>query len=137
MDFAGLPHMACYLHRSGKRLTAQDKVVLTAGQGELLSLLPYRVTGVSVDVKTEDRNLIVRWAIKREGVEGDFVPHAVRIEVADAAGALDPDLARNATSDTNGKGTMRLPLSESEREQRWTVMVRDALTGIQGQARQP
>ena len=98
VEFAGLPHTACYLQRSGKRLTAQDKVVLTAGQGELLSLLPYVVTGVSVDVKAEDRDLVVRWAIKREGVAGDFLPHVVRIEVADAAGVLDPDLARNATS---------------------------------------
>ena len=106
VDFTGLPHTACYIQRSGKRLTAQDKVVLTAGQGELLSLLPYSVTGVSVDVKAEDRDLIVRWAIKREGVEGDFLPHAVRIEVADAAGALNADLARNATSDADGTGTI-------------------------------
>ncbi len=137
LEFAGLPHTACYLQRSGQRLTGQDKVVLTAGQGELLSLLPYVVTGVSVDLKAEDQDLVVRWAIKRGDVAGDFLPHAVRIEVADAAGVLDPDLARNTTSRADGTGTMRLSLSESEREQRWAVTVRDVLTGIQGQARQP
>ncbi len=137
VDFAGLPHTACYIQRSGKRLTEQDRVVLTAGQGELLSLLPYSVTGVSVDVKADDRDLIVRWAIKRESVEGDFLPHVVRIEVADVVGARNADLARNATSDAGGTGTMRLPLSESEEHQRWNVTVRDVLTGIKGQAGQP
>jgi len=52
-------------------------------------------------------------------------------------GALDPDLARNATSDADGSGTMRLPLSETEGKLRWKVTVRDVLTGMQGQAQQP
>ena len=137
VDLTNLPHTACYLERSGKRLSAHDKVVLTSGRGELLSLLPYAVTSISVDVKTQDRNLVVSWAIQREGTEADFLPHAVRIEVVDAAGALNPDLARNATSDADGTGTMRLPLSESEGRQRWTVTVRDVLTGLQGRAQQP
>ena len=138
VDFTGLPYVAGYVQRSGKRLSPNEKIVLTAGTGEILTLLPYHVTAISVDAKTEDGDLVVHWTIQRASDDGDCATHVVRIEVADNAGSLDPDLARNVTSGADGTGNgLHIPLSETEGKQHWTVMVRDVLTGIQGTAVQP
>jgi len=134
---AGLPYKTGYIHDTGKRLTPTDKVVLTAGQGSLLALLPYTVNGVAVDVRLEDRDLVVHWKLQCDVANPDFVPHSVHIEVTDAANVANPDLARNATSGADGTGTIRIPLSESEQKQKWKLTVRDVLTGLQGSASQP
>jgi hypothetical protein len=138
-DCSELQFAACYDARSGKRVEMNGPVApleLTPAEGEILTLLPYVVKGVAANLQTENRTLAVGWRIVREAEGGgDFAPHAVRIEVTDAETAEpNPDLCRNATSDPDGKGFIRIPLSLADAERKWNVMVKDVLTGCQGTA---
>ena len=140
-DCSAVKYAAGYDAQNGKRIEAGDSLVpveVAAAQGRILSLLPYVVKGVSAQATEGNRALTVTWRINREAEAGGeaepFAPHVVRIDVVNArTGEANPDLGRNVTSDANGQGEIRIPLSLAEAESQWHVVVTDILTG--GQAR--
>jgi len=136
VDCSALRYVAAYEQSSGQRLASGPvfEIAATAAEGKLITLLPYVVRNISAQVTESDRNLLVSWQINRETPPGGaaelFVPHVVRIDIVAAeTGVVNLDLSRNITSDINGQGTVKIPLSVSEVGAKWNIVVRDILTG--------
>jgi hypothetical protein len=114
----------------GKYLGEMDAVerVVTPGPLHLLAALPAKVSGVRLELPAPEvrPGETVEFTAGLEGAKG--VGTVFRIEWTDPDGKPVPHYALNlAAPSGQGRGTVTLALDD--RPGRWTVSVRDVLTG--------
>lgn len=103
---------------------------LRPGEPELFALLPYRVSGLEVDVPDAIQAggaLPVRARLLTdEGEPGDHVVHA-RLRREDGTVIADNFMLEE------GKGTFRVPTAFNDPPGEWTLRVTDVLSGVQAE----
>ena len=127
---AGAPAARWARRRTGAYLGGGRSLrdVVEPAARRLYSVLPYRVTGVSITapdsvVAGADATVSVR-------VNRATEQHVVRITVTQPNGQDADWFARNVVA-PRGQATVVLPFAESDAAGKWTVKVRDVLTGIE------
>jgi hypothetical protein len=131
VDVSALGNLKVYDMRKGALLQAADgkiTIEMQAGDGYPLALLPYAIDGIKVASDVKNGALSVEWELASAAKE--FATQVARVEVTDAAtGRVLPHLCANIVTGPNGKGSVALPLSEEEQARKFTVKVRDVLSG--------
>jgi len=122
--------------RAGKYLGETDTIEarLATGVAALYALLPYRITGVTVecaDAITAGETLRVRCTVAVEGADaGD---HVVHVELADPEGNVIRPYARNVLAE-GGTGEMEFALPLNAAAGEWTVSAREVASGVTAMA---
>ncbi|NLF68383.1 MAG: hypothetical protein GX575_04930 [Candidatus Anammoximicrobium sp.] len=102
---------------------------LAPGDTALYASLPYRVTGLEVQVPeraTAGASVELGCAVRADGQQlGDHVFH---VELCDAAGRTVPHYAQNVLAPA-GRSTLQIPLALNEVPGAWTIRLGDMLTG--------
>ena len=116
----------------GKVATISDRV--PRGIARVYAALPYRVTGLSVDVPTTAAVgdiVAVKCRIETEG--GTPGPHVFHVSVQEPGGEDAPERLEYACNimAEKGAGSANIPLAYSDKPGTWTVRVRDVATGMQ------
>lgn len=131
VDVSALGDLHVHDMRKGAVLKPDNgKITLEmrAGDGYPLALLPYTVDELKVSAERKESDLVVRWEVA--GTVKGCPPHVVRVEAVDAAtGKAVPHLCANVTTGPNGRGGVAFPLSEEEQGRKFSVKVRDVLSG--------
>jgi hypothetical protein len=124
-----------YNVRNGEYLGFSDNatVDLPSFQARLLALLPYRVSGLAVSapscVQAGDRVTIE----VRVRATGDAPgPHVFRLNVESPTGHRVPLYAQTRTG-SDGRAVFTIPFAYNDRQGRWTLTVRDVLSGTVAQ----
>lgn len=114
--------------------TAEARVSLAPGETALYACLPYRVAGVQVTVPgqaTVGDALRVGLAVRADvATRGDHVLH---VELLAPDGKPVWPYTRNVLT-LAGRADVEIPLAFSDPAGRWTIRVRDVLTGAMGEA---
>ena len=99
-------------------------------QTRVYALLPYRVTGMTLDVS---RSIVVGTDLRTTaGIATEGAgpgPHVFRIEVADPHGELVYPYCRNVLAES-GRCTVAVPIALNDLPGTWTVSIRDVLTDV-------
>ncbi len=116
----------------GKVDTISDR--LPRGIARVYTVLPYRVTGLSVELpKTAAAGdvLTVGCHIETEG--GEPGPHVFHVSVQEPGGEDAPERPEYACNimAEKGAGSAEIPFAYSDTSGTWTVRVRDVTTGMQ------
>lgn len=125
-----------YDARAGRYLGRTDSLTadLRPGQGTVYALLPYRVTGV--EVTGPERAIAGTVATLTAQVRSSAPTpgdHVLRVEVRDPAGAVSEAYSRNVPAE-RGRAEIAIPFALNDAPGSWTVSVRDAVTGVTGEA---
>ncbi len=120
-----------YNIRAGKHLgrAASDTATLDPVAPLCYALLPYRVTGVEVDLPSAGKPgqiVPVKLALKASG--GRMARHVLRVDVHGPDGKPRTYYSRNLDT-TGGKAEMTIPLALNDPAGRWAVRVKDIATG--------
>lgn len=112
-----------------------DRVQATVPPGgtALYALLPYRVSRMQVKAPAAVKageELVAQVSVAAGGKPGD---HVVHVELINPQGQALWHYARNELL-PGGQGSLRVPLALNEARGKWTVRVRDVLTGTEGEA---
>ena len=121
-----------YNIRAGKYLgqAAGDTTMLDPVAPTCYALLPYRVTGVEVQVPASARRgqiVPVRLAVKTAG-GGEIARHVLRVDVLWPDGSPRTYYSRNLDT-VAGKAEMTIPLALNDARGTWRVRVKDIATG--------
>jgi hypothetical protein len=134
IDFGRKAHV--YDVRGRRYLGQVDRVPATLPPGEtaLYALLPYRVSGLTVKAPATVKageELVAQVALLASGKAGD---HVVRVEVVDPRGQSVWCYARHELLPAGGPAGLRVPTALNDAKGKWTLRVRDVLTGTEGAA---
>ncbi|MCY3022257.1 MAG: hypothetical protein NTW87_24870 [Planctomycetota bacterium] len=131
VDVSALGSFRVYDMRKGALLQAANGKVaieMQAGDGYPLSLLPYTVEGLKAAGEVKHGALAIKWELASDAKA--FAPHVARVEVLDAAtGKAVSHLSANVVTGQDGKGSVLFPVSEEESGRKFSVRVRDVLSG--------
>lgn len=121
--------------RERKSLGRIDRltVPMAPGQARLYSLLPYQVAAVEVTVPEPPRvgqDLVFTARVRASAPPGR---HVFRVELVAPDGSIPAAYARTLAADA-GVLQDQLPLADNDPPGRWTLRVREVLTGVMGQA---
>jgi hypothetical protein len=114
-------------------LVSQIQATIAPGDTALFACLPYQVTGLTVKSAAQvhaGQQLPLSVAVKASGTLGDHVFHAELV----APDGRTPWQYRYNRLAPAGKLNLSLPLALNDQPGRWTVKVRDVLTGTTGMA---
>ena len=122
--------------RARKYLGEVDRAQTTLPPGEtaLYALLPYRVEGLGLNAPASVKageELVARVNLVASGTAGD---HVIHVELLDPKGQSVWCYAGNELLPA-GKGVVRVPLALNDAKGKWTLRVRDVLTGAQSEAK--
>jgi len=122
--------------RAHKYIGEVDRVQTTLAPGDtaMYALLPYRVEGLGMNVPAvvkAGEELVARLSLVAVGTVGDHVAH---VELLDPQGHSVWCYTRNELL-PGGKGVVRVPLALNDAKGKWTLRVRDVLTGAQSEAK--
>jgi len=122
--------------RARKYLGEVDRIQTTLPPGEtaLYALLPYQVHGLGLNVPAAVKagdELVAQVNLIAGAKAGDHVIHA---ELLDPSGRSVWCYARNDLL-PGGRGTLRVPLALNDAKGKWTLKVRDVVTGAAGEAK--
>ncbi len=128
LQLTGTHHL--YDTRRKAYLGEADRIAfpLQPGRPELFALLPYRVTGVNVQVPeqaTAGEVLETSVEVTATRQPGD---HVVHVELRDPTGKVSPSDTYNMHTQA-GKGALRIPLALDALAGTWSLHARDAVTG--------
>ncbi len=102
---------------------------LAPGETALYASLPYRVTGLEVQVPeraTAGTSMELSCAVRADGPQlGDHVLH---VEFRDPAGRILPHYRQNVLAPA-GRTTLQIPLALNDAPGAWSIQVCDVLTG--------
>lgn len=121
--------------RAGAYLGEVDRIEGQAlrGVAQLYAVLPYRVTGLSMQGPATARpGEALEFALSLQAEGGAIARHVIRVEVQ-APGESAEDrywYARNLTTD-GGRASFVLPLAHNDPEGAWTITARDVISGEQ------
>ena len=128
----GLPRSAhVYNVRSRKYIGHNDRFQcnLPLGGAGLFALLPYRVEGLQLDVRSPAHvggPLHLSCTVRAQGTVGE---HIVRVELRRPDGKLAEAYGVNLVARA-GKAEADVPLAFSDPPGRWTLVARDVATGV-------
>ena len=132
-----LPEPAIVYVRAGKRagegLVREWDVTLSRGYPLVYAILPYEVTGVTVqapDSAERGANAEITVAVQ---ADADLGYHVVRVDVY-APGSDQPHRQYSQNVDCFGApGRATIPLALSDQAGAWRLVARDAATGVQAE----
>jgi beta-galactosidase len=134
-DFRQPTHV--YDIRAGRHLghTAQVQTVLAPGETAFYACLPYRVTALTATIASPaspGSPLPVRISVRGDGaIVGD---HVIHVDLVAPDGRPVEHYAQNVLAQA-GTADLQIPLAMSDPTGRWTLRVRDVLTGTTAQTR--
>ena len=127
---AGLGKVTIIDCRSGKVVPVKNGAItvnVQAGDGHPLALLPYTVSALEAKASVANDDLTITWQVRAD--QPTISGHVVHVEVRGKDGAVLRHLVRNATTGTDGKGSLMFPLAVEDGPG-LTVHLRDTLTGL-------
>ncbi len=133
ISFGSVQHLYDVRARKYLGKTASVQTILAPGDTALYAQLPYRVTGLDVQATphvSPGGELTCGATVRTDG--GAPGRHVLHIELRDPDGKPAWHYTSNDPA-PGGKWHKTVPLAWNERPGKWTLYVRDVLTGVEGQ----
>ncbi|MDF2671337.1 MAG: hypothetical protein K0R67_3643, partial [Paenibacillus sp.] len=135
VEFNRKGHVYNIRERSYVGHTDQASAILPYGESQLFALLPYRVSGVQIEIASQvERGTTLRAVLRIEAEHaepGRECKHVLSINVYNPAGTYNWIYSTNQQVDAEGKVECAWPIPFNELTGLWKVVAKDVASGIQ------